>query len=314
MELNSKATNEWRARPAPSRFTDFKVSENTSIFRVAEPLTRVTSECSFGAFDTFPTPTGNLDRFASSVVLGCSSLPNVPVVSKLNYQVCQPRTKILESSSLLSSDFALDWRDGISFENGSQNRWLPSAQSSNFPFSGITWEPSFDYYESLAKLNVSILENQRQQNVIRLADARAKLNAFELKVQTCLKAFASPAALGYFDQEAPGLDLAPEEVLEFLSRADLPLHLISGNEVLNFVLHTARTLDVLFSWREKARHLRVRISSKILSLTKLLDGIIGRFCSLSWARRSWFLLHGSHPPKTEHWHVTSQSFGCAWAS
>ena len=36
-----------------------------------------------------------------------------------------------------------------------------------------------------------------------------------------------------------------------------------------------------------------------------------RFCGLSWSRRFWFLLHGSHPPKTEAWPLTCQVFGCA---
>jgi hypothetical protein len=35
------------------------------------------------------------------------------------------------------------------------------------------------------------------------------------------------------------------------------------------------------------------------------------FCGLNWSRRIWFLLHGSHPPKTEVWPNTWQGFGYA---
>ncbi len=34
---------------------------------------------------------------------------------------------------------------------------------------------------------------------------------------------------------------------------------------------------------------------------------IARFCALSWSRRLWYLLHGSHPPKAE----CRLAFGCA---
>lgn len=35
------------------------------------------------------------------------------------------------------------------------------------------------------------------------------------------------------------------------------------------------------------------------------------FCGVTWTRRVWFLLHGSHPPKSEPRLFPSQVFGCA---
>jgi hypothetical protein len=35
------------------------------------------------------------------------------------------------------------------------------------------------------------------------------------------------------------------------------------------------------------------------------------FCGLTWTRRIWFLLHGSHPPKSEPRLSQSPAFGCA---
>jgi hypothetical protein len=35
------------------------------------------------------------------------------------------------------------------------------------------------------------------------------------------------------------------------------------------------------------------------------------FCGVTWSRRVWFLLHGSHPPKPETWMTQCQAFGCA---
>jgi hypothetical protein len=46
---------------------------------------------------------------------------------------------------------------------------------------------------------------------------------------------------------------------------------------------------------------------RLRSTRRRLHRSIARFCALSWSRRLWYLLHGSHPPKTE----CRLAFGCA---
>lgn len=62
-----------------------------------------------------------------------------------------------------------------------------------------------------------------------------------------------------------------------------------------------------------ANELLRNITRKIQALKKILHKKIANFCGLSWSRRLWFLLHGSHPPKLESWPVVSQEFECARA-
>lgn len=62
-----------------------------------------------------------------------------------------------------------------------------------------------------------------------------------------------------------------------------------------------------------ASELLRKITRKIQALKKILHNEIANFCGLSWSRRLWFLLHGSHPPKLESWPVVSQEFECARA-
>jgi hypothetical protein len=44
---------------------------------------------------------------------------------------------------------------------------------------------------------------------------------------------------------------------------------------------------------------RRRFLRRLRSTRRRVHRSIARFCALSWSRRLWYLLHGSHPPKSE---------------
>jgi hypothetical protein len=50
-----------------------------------------------------------------------------------------------------------------------------------------------------------------------------------------------------------------------------------------------------------------KLDRRILLVRRLVHRSLARFCAFSWSRRLWYLLHGSHPPKTE----CRPAFGCA---
>lgn len=46
--------------------------------------------------------------------------------------------------------------------------------------------------------------------------------------------------------------------------------------------------------------LRKLVSAKIQEVKVILYEGVTTFCGVSWSRRTWFLIHGSHPPKPEY--------------
>lgn len=61
----------------------------------------------------------------------------------------------------------------------------------------------------------------------------------------------------------------------------------------------------------RTEYLKSRLSRKMRAARKALHQTLARYCGLSWSRRLWSLLHGSHPPKPETWFFDCQEFGCA---
>jgi hypothetical protein len=58
------------------------------------------------------------------------------------------------------------------------------------------------------------------------------------------------------------------------------------------------------------RHLELvkkLVYRRVQSIRKVVNCFRPRFCGLSWTKRPWFLLHGSHPPKA----AACLVFGCA---
>ena len=65
--------------------------------------------------------------------------------------------------------------------------------------------------------------------------------------------------------------------------------------------------SIVSSVVEGTKSLLRRLDRRILRVRRLVHRSVARFCALSWSRRSWYLLHGSHPPRTE----CRPAFGCA---
>jgi hypothetical protein len=91
------------------------------------------------------------------------------------------------------------------------------------------------------------------------------------------------------------------------------IRLISQIGPINEYEAETRPFHVIYALRRlvKTRQLKTRITLRIRVTRKALRQSLARFCGLSWMRRLWFLMHGSHPPKPESWSAKCQEFGCA---
>jgi len=76
--------------------------------------------------------------------------------------------------------------------------------------------------------------------------------------------------------------------------------IVPSASLLAWIMNGARTFDLL-----------QKLFRRMQQLKKILYSTYSRFCGLTWSRRVWFLLHGSHPPKSETWLTQSRVFGCA---
>jgi len=63
--------------------------------------------------------------------------------------------------------------------------------------------------------------------------------------------------------------------------------------------------------RQLVRNLLRRLYARIATVKKAVETAKPRFCGLSWTRRLWFLMHGSHPPKSVPWLCHRHGFECA---
>jgi hypothetical protein len=106
-------------------------------------------------------------------------------------------------------------------------------------------------------------------------------------------------------QSVSGLDvpqisstLSFEELVRFLDEQALfPYTPPIG--ILNFIVQDQRLQHLL-----RSVHARV-----VLIVRKKIAQTVPRFCAVSWARRLWFLMHGSRPPRTSAFHC--QVLACA---
>jgi hypothetical protein len=72
--------------------------------------------------------------------------------------------------------------------------------------------------------------------------------------------------------------------------------------------------QVLLKWvlnQAKVSCLLKQLFHRVKEVKQTLYWTYFGFCGLTWTRRVWFLLHGSHPPKSEPRLSHSQAFGCA---
>jgi hypothetical protein len=223
--------------------------------------------------------------------------------------------EIADSSSLALPSMYAPRGDGTSVDDywpGSWPQIFPTGLSPG-PIS-VLEPPSFlSPIESLAQIDFSNVENQTGKNLVRLFDARATLDAVGAAVGSCLDSWEMPSALRIEDGALSGFELSTEAALGYFDIREPASSHFWDNAVLCYVVLAEQIHEALVRIQEKTLSLLVRISYQIRSLGKVFFCAIRRYCAFGWARRAWFLLHGSHPPRAERWQTTSQAFGCARA-
>lgn len=98
-------------------------------------------------------------------------------------------------------------------------------------------------------------------------------------------------------------DFDPETVLAYIEQAAQDPAPVAYQPigVVKLLITEAKTNRVLW-----------KLTKAIRGARKLISRTVSRFCCLSWFRRHWFLLHGSHPPKCESWLSACQVFGVCY--
>lgn len=206
------------------------------------------------------------------------------------------------------------WRDVSSMDCRVLAKHPTVRQLNGLPESIYGYEalPVFEDHEQLAGLNFSVSQNLCGKNLVRLLGARQELETFKYRLDVFLEAYATPYLFeAHHADRFSHRDLTTEEALEFFSGVQKTEPVSLSPDLLHYVLHSERVLGVLTEVRKRTLHILGQVSHSLKSLKKWLHCVVACICGLSWSRRFWFLLHGSHPPKTEDWHLTSPVFGCA---
>ncbi len=131
----------------------------------------------------------------------------------------------------------------------------------------------------------SALDQARQQLITEQKEAAERFEQFVARLQ---------AGINPQIQQLPSA-LSFEQLLEVINQQPRFTY-IPPVSILRFLQEC-----------ERVRNLLRRVFARISKVLKAKRQSKPRFCGLSWSRRLWFLLHGSHPPKTE----CCQAFGCA---
>ncbi len=251
-------------------------------------------------------------EYSGPVIIGeCKSWAQSVGGVLLSFANCWGRGDLPEESGWLVGKEA--WADEYWPTN-----WDP-ASSLNYvwpPVLPLNPPRGISYYESLARLDLSVLANVSGRNMVRLLRARRDLDAFEVMAESVLKSWAELRVLNYFNRASAGREFTTEEALRFCDAEGQAAGIPFDNEVLDYVLHCGQfeeAIEALARFRQEVLDVREQIDDKAVSLEKLLPRGASRFCGLSWTRRFWFLIHGSHPPRAERWQFNSQAFGCAGA-
>jgi len=179
--------------------------------------------------------------------------------------------------------------ENISLESAAAIQWVPSDSLAYF-----------NYVKSL--LNRPILKQRTT-----LGSQFEKLQSVYLSLTRLVHQYEAPVANTFvqtkvvFEVVDGGLSSHSWEELVRLYESDRDATVtIESGSVLEWVITGLCARDLLR-----------RISRKLQSVREILYQRCARFCGLSWSRRLWFLLHGSHPPKLDFWQVSRQEFECA---
>ncbi len=154
------------------------------------------------------------------------------------------------------------------------------------------WNPQGPYASSGAYL-------ERLQGAFdgltRFNDEQAhRLNDWFGQIEESLKQEGKTDPAPYFSV------LGLEKTLEIINSVQDPLALLGPVALLKWIFRETAT-----------RKLLQHLLRGIQVVKQVLYQASPRFCGLSWSRRLWFLLHGSHPPKPESWFAECQEFGRA---
>jgi len=163
--------------------------------------------------------------------------------------------------------------------------------------------PVNDYYEALAATPLPSDYIVSGQLLNRYEDALETLQEYAKKVE---REFNLNAWAARMRREAGTTEHARQKKFDFQEIVKL----IEAAQVTAYTLPQPQIL--LYILYEKHTHrLSKNLWDRVQRIKRILHQRESRFCGLSWSRRFWFLLHGSHPPKTEAWPLTCQAFGCA---
>ena len=161
-------------------------------------------------------------------------------------------------------------------------------------------------YESLAAVSVSNpynISGQFLENLHDAIDALDRIQAEQESALCALRAWAERQRTEFKTEPSARsiqIQFTFDHVLDLIELSQHTLCAPRYAYVLRFILYG-----------ESTQKLRQRIFRKIQIIKRALYQLESRFCAVSWSRRFWFLLHGSHPPKTEFWPLISQEFECA---
>lgn len=182
-------------------------------------------------------------------------------------------------------------------------RDLDSGGWSLFPVTYLGPLPAKSYYENLATASLPAAYAASGQLLNKYELALAALQETLKKVQ---QAFDLDAWAARLKRQADTPVTHRQKRFNYQEIIDL----IEVAQVRTYTSERAYVLSYI-SYEKRIRKARRRVSYGVQLIKRLLRRPTSRFCGISWSRRFWFLLHGSHPPKTESWPVLSQEFGCA---
>ncbi|MGB6687008.1 MAG: hypothetical protein WBE76_04110 [Terracidiphilus sp.] len=186
------------------------------------------------------------------------------------------------------------------------------------------------YYGSLAAKPLPRYWNSLGSDLEELQTAQSSLYSWEHMLRTWRPAeIESKPAPSLPNISICGLEFTADELASYIGVSDLPrdnarpsLPIVGGNftqenisalpfeQIVEFFAAYASKespsveSNRLLCWvlnGAELRSLLQRITKKIQQIKQILYRLFKTFCGQSWSRRSWFLLHGSHPPKLGPW-------------
>jgi hypothetical protein len=148
------------------------------------------------------------------------------------------------------------------------------------------------YFETLAETPISVHWGTYGNQLENLQRACSALTEWKVALDSLL-----PYA---YVQIAPTqCVLSFEELLTVFDAPQDTTIVTEFKGILNWIRASLHADDLLLKFWKRLKRIKT-----------VLHAECTRFCGLSWSRRLWFLLHGSHPPKLDS-RISFQEFECA---